>query len=131
MTIINREPMRYQSPISNLTKQNPQIRRFSKKNISRINESINKSVKKIFLEDICAICYEPDIQNNFIKTRCGHVFHTNCLQTWCNIKNSCPNCRQDSPINNYENLFIEENNNSASYIAESIQNLNNLFETFN
>ncbi|EEB06922.1 CTD-binding SR-like protein rA9 [Schizosaccharomyces japonicus yFS275] len=24
---------------------------------------------------------------------CGHFFHNNCLETWCNVANTCPLCR--------------------------------------
>ena len=33
----------------------------------------------------------------YMKTPCGHVFHTKCLETWLEIKNECPYCRQKIP----------------------------------
>ena len=33
----------------------------------------------------------------YMKTPCGHVFHTKCLETWLEIKNECPYCRQRIP----------------------------------
>ena len=33
----------------------------------------------------------------YMKTPCGHVFHTRCLETWLEIKNECPYCRQRIP----------------------------------
>ena len=33
----------------------------------------------------------------YMKTPCGHIFHTRCLETWLEIKNECPYCRQKIP----------------------------------
>ena len=33
----------------------------------------------------------------YMKTPCGHVFHRRCLETWLEIKNECPYCRQRIP----------------------------------
>ena len=33
----------------------------------------------------------------YMKTPCGHIFHTKCLETWLEIKNECPYCRQKIP----------------------------------
>ena len=33
----------------------------------------------------------------YMKTPCGHVFHSKCLETWLEIKNECPYCRQRIP----------------------------------
>jgi hypothetical protein len=49
--------------------------------------------------DDCPIC-----QNEFgttqaiFKTPCGHLFHNNCLLSWCDEKGGdieCPMCRSD------------------------------------
>ena len=49
--------------------------------------------------DSCSICFEHDVISNLFKTTCGHRFHKNCLQTWCDNNDSCPNCRQANPFN--------------------------------
>ena len=38
----------------------------------------------------CGICY---IEENILKTDCGHFFCSKCLSTWREIKNNCPVCR--------------------------------------
>ena len=33
----------------------------------------------------------------YMKTPCGHTFHSRCLETWLEVKNECPYCRQKIP----------------------------------
>ena len=33
----------------------------------------------------------------YMQTPCAHIFHTRCLETWLEIKNECPYCRQKIP----------------------------------
>ena len=55
----------------------------------------------------CAICYEEMVTGERTKTKCGHYFHTACLEKWCETKGHtmvsrgkrrykapCPMCRQ-------------------------------------
>jgi hypothetical protein len=44
----------------------------------------------------CTICLETseDMSKEWSKLdKCNHIFHTSCLQEWCQINKSCPNCR--------------------------------------
>ena len=36
-------------------------------------------------------------RGNYMLTPCHHLFHTKCLESWLNVKNQCPCCRQKSP----------------------------------
>lgn len=40
----------------------------------------------------CSICLE-NIENDRITTACYHTFHTECLNSWKQINNICPCCR--------------------------------------
>ena len=33
----------------------------------------------------------------YMKTPCGHIMHSKCLETWLEVKNECPYCRQKIP----------------------------------
>ena len=41
------------------------------------------------LLDVCNICLDDKTN---VKTICNHIFHSNCLIDWLNIKNTCPCC---------------------------------------
>ena len=63
-------------------------------------EQYNQVVKPItpnVFEDSCSICCESYCSSvNTVVTKCGHIFHDNCLKNWltkmCN-KPTCPVCR--------------------------------------
>lgn len=44
----------------------------------------------------CSICLDPidfSKTESFTFTPCFHVFHTSCLDTWLDVKGTCPSCR--------------------------------------
>jgi ankyrin repeat protein len=43
--------------------------------------------------DFCGICKEADPCD--FKTRCGHLFHELCLESWFISNSTCPYCRQN------------------------------------
>ncbi|CAK8561189.1 unnamed protein product [Lathyrus sativus] len=46
-------------------------------------------------ESICCIClvHLSSGSSTPIRLRCSHVFHSDCIQKWNNIKKTCPLCR--------------------------------------
>lgn len=36
-------------------------------------------------------------KEDYMKTPCHHIFHSQCLESWLNVKNQCPYCRQSIP----------------------------------
>jgi hypothetical protein len=45
---------------------------------------------------MCTICLDTYDENKFLsirKTKCGHIYHNDCIIPWFNISNSCPTCR--------------------------------------
>lgn len=52
----------------------------------------------------CSICLnEIDIQITTLP--CNHIYHTECIEAWVEINNTCPYCRYQLPLNIY--LFDE------------------------
>ena len=49
------------------------------------------------MANTCPTCFESlvsDSQNYIVSTQCGHLFHTNCVQSWMDTGNqTCPQCR--------------------------------------
>ncbi len=90
--------------------------------LTKINETINEKYGNIIIQSFikftnqelsehkcvneeckdceCSICYCKDT-NKFIKTKCNHLFHIDCLEKWLstdikqNQEFSCPMCRTD------------------------------------
>lgn len=46
--------------------------------------------------DICSICLVSyDHPYDIVSVlKCGHVFHTDCVSSWLNQRDTCPLCRQ-------------------------------------
>lgn len=61
--------------------------------------TILESDKTSTQEPDCTICLKPyqksrtAINERQAKLRCGHVFGENCIITWLQETNTCPNCR--------------------------------------
>ncbi|XP_072933577.1 uncharacterized protein [Epargyreus clarus] len=52
------------------------------------------------MQIICVICSEVINQNEDIHaTKCGHIFHYQCLVQWIDISHTCPQCR--NPVTRY------------------------------
>jgi hypothetical protein len=83
-----------------------------------VDENFNTITKKIIkrrnkCDKIMKICYLDTlnekikrwfkniegkaIKKKYMITPCDHVFHTQCLEKWMELKNECPYCRQKIP----------------------------------
>jgi len=49
-------------------------------------------------EDNCSICLDPLKNTEVYKTKCSHIFHTECIKKYVNSNKfqdvNCPNCRE-------------------------------------
>jgi hypothetical protein len=71
------------------------------------------------IECECSICLEY-LFNNIKLLKCGHNFHTKCLQSWLDVSkiHNCPICRNKIEIlRNNTPLYLPERDNSISYIS--------------
>ena len=83
----------------------------------------------------CAICLnEVRCTRTNPPIRCGHMFHSHCLQGWKEQgKNTCPTCRKVFDTSQFQIIVTIHNNytamaNSVSLNEESIFNVMDLFD---
>ena len=83
----------------------------------------------------CSICLgEVRETRQNIPIRCGHLFHSHCLQVWKDTgKNTCPTCRKVFDTNKFKVTVTVQNNhtdvsNTVSLNEESIFNVIDLFD---
>ncbi|CAF3737188.1 unnamed protein product [Rotaria sordida] len=66
----------------------------------RLTAALKKEIPVTIYYESCSICLDLilEIWNTEPKaciTKCGHIFHYNCLEEWFTKKKECPNCRAD------------------------------------
>ena len=44
------------------------------------------------VQQTCAICLDRCI--TFIKLKCNHMYHSECIKEWARESNKCPLCRK-------------------------------------
>ena len=83
----------------------------------------------------CAICLnEVRSTRTNPPIRCGHVFHSHCLEEWKGKgKNTCPLCRKLFDVSKFKVVVTIHNNytaasNSVSLGSQSIFNVMDLFD---
>ena len=59
-------------------------------------------IKKIYCIGFCIkrindIFNPVNIRKKYMVTPCDHVFHSNCLEKWMEVKNECPYCKRRIP----------------------------------
>jgi len=53
-----------------------------------------KENTKLCLDNCIRYCDGEKAETEHMLTPCNHLFHTNCLKGWIELKNSCPQCRR-------------------------------------
>jgi len=83
----------------------------------------------------CSICLnEVRSTRTNPPIRCGHIFHTHCLEKWKSQgKNTCPTCRRVFDVSQYKVEVTVHNNythvsNLVSLNEESILDVLDLFD---
>ena len=54
-------------------------------------------IKKKIIKYIEKLKKKQKMKEKYMLTPCKHLFHTKCLESWLNVKNQCPCCRQKIP----------------------------------
>ncbi len=69
------------------------------------DEIPKKNTEKKHEEENCPICLEKiNEKSNFVRTKCGHSFCFDCLNSSLKTNNTCPLCREDIETEKRENL---------------------------
>ena len=78
-------------------------------------------------KDKCPICLEAIIKDK-VTTKCGHIYHKDCILKSININKKCPYCRQ---VVKFEKLIshYEENNINNFKLSKYKFNLNYISST--
>lgn len=64
-----------------------------------------------FVEDPCPICLETfQLEETYIPLKCNHNYHSACLSNWLDKNSSCPMCKDEVRIEDYNHSPREEVN---------------------
>jgi hypothetical protein len=81
----------------------PRIYQLKKLCVNCGNQNLSKYVKDTKVENTkedCCICcsnYEENVENenNAVKLKCNHIFHSSCIKNWLKKSGTCPICRSN------------------------------------
>ena len=59
--------------------------------------TFNETVEETSQEMVCSICLNNLKSSIFLKSRCGHQYHLDCMKKWMEQKSECPICRKILP----------------------------------
>ena len=78
--------------LGELDKIHSRLMKLDNIDVKEIDEKLYKSLKDLE----CSICLKNfKIKDTICITKCNHTYHKKCIDTWFEIKDTCPNCRAD------------------------------------
>ena len=80
------------------------------------------SVERTSVEEdtICSICQDDTLNNDFTRTKCNHLYCTQCLNTWLETRSTCPKCRAILKVDINE-LFAAVYYNRIEYVNQYLE----------
>ncbi|RZC76514.1 hypothetical protein C5167_000632 [Papaver somniferum] len=69
----------------------------------RASKAVVESTPVIEISDCheshCGVCHKVfELGSEYREMPCKHIYHTDCILPWLSLKNSCPVCRHELPI---------------------------------
>ena len=76
--------------LGELDKIHSRLMKLNNIDVKEIDEKLYKSLKDLE----CSVCLKNfEIKDTICITKCNHTYHKKCIDTWFEIKDTCPNCR--------------------------------------
>lgn len=73
----------------------------------------------------CSVCFESfgaNVDLEVVATKCGHMFHINCLNDWTKKSNTCPQCRVVMRRTGWRKVYLDvvDTHNTSLAFAEKV-----------